>query len=190
MKNIAIFASGNGSNAQKIIDHFKSGQKARVSLVVCNNPQAFVLEKARRAGIPALLIDKSTFTAADEVVKKLRDEGIDLIVLAGFLWLIPLKLIQAFPDRIINIHPALLPEFGGKGMYGMNVHKAVREAGVELTGITIHFVNEHYDSGEIILQERCPISKDDTPETIAEKVRGLEHAYFPLAVEKVIDGLG
>ena len=189
VKNIAIFASGNGSNAQRIIDHFRNSPQARVTLMVCNNPNAYALERAKQSGIPALVIDRSTFVSTDEVVSKLKEANIDLIVLAGFLWLIPLNLIHAFPDRIINIHPALLPAFGGKGMYGMNVHKAVRDAGVKETGITIHYVNEHYDSGEIIMQERCAIDENDTPETISAKVRELEHKYFPVAVENVVNGL-
>jgi phosphoribosylglycinamide formyltransferase 1 len=189
VKNIAIFASGDGSNAQKIIDHFRNSPKARVSLIVSNNPGAYVLERARKEGIPALIIGKASFSATSEVVERLRESGIDLIVLAGFLWLIPQNLIEAYPDRIINIHPALLPGFGGKGMYGMNVHRAVRESGVKETGITVHFVNEHYDSGEIILQERCLLNEEDTPESISAKVRELEHRYFPLAVEKVVDQL-
>lgn len=188
MKNIAIFASGDGSNAQRLIEHFKESDKARVAVIVSNNPNAYVLERARKAGIPALIISREAF-ASGEVTTKLKELNIDLIVLAGFLWLIPLNLIQAFPDRIINIHPALLPAFGGKGMYGMNVHKAVCGSGVKESGITIHYVNEHYDSGEVILQERCPVTAEDTPETISAKVRELEHKHFPAAVERVIDML-
>jgi phosphoribosylglycinamide formyltransferase-1 len=189
VKNIAIFASGDGSNAQKIIDHFQNSEKARVALVVSNNPSAYVLERAGKAGIPALLINKESFSGSDEVVNKLREAHIDLIVLAGFLWLIPQNLIKAFPDRIINIHPALLPKFGGKGMYGLNVHKAVCQAGEKESGITIHYVNEHYDSGKIILQERCPVEKNDTPEAVSSKVRELEHRHFAAVVEKVIDSI-
>lgn len=189
MKKIAIFASGEGSNAQQLIDHFNNSKKARVALVVSNNPNAFVLERAKKAGIPALIIDKHSFINTTEVVDKLQSLKIDLIVLAGFLWLIPSTLIKAFPNRIVNIHPALLPKFGGKGMYGMNVHKAVCQAGEKETGITVHYVNEHYDSGEIILQERCMLEPGDAPEAVSAKVRRLEHEHFPRAVERVIDSL-
>lgn len=189
MKKIAIFASGEGSNAQQLIDHFNNSKKARVALVVSNNPNAFVLERAKKAGIPALIIDKHSFINTTEVVDKLQSLKIDLIVLAGFLWLIPPALIKAFPNRIVNIHPALLPKFGGKGMYGMNVHRAVCQAGEKETGITVHYVNEHYDSGEIILQERCMLEPGDAPEAVSAKVRRLEHEHFPRAVERVIDSL-
>lgn len=189
MKNIAIFASGDGSNAQRLIDHFSKSEKARIALIVSNNPGAFVLERAKKAGIPTLLITKASFSGSSEVVNELKSRHIDLIVLAGFLWLIPQNLIAAFPDRIINIHPALLPKFGGKGMYGMNVHKAVCEACEKETGITIHYVNEKYDSGKIILQERCAVEETDTPEAISAKVRHLEHRYFPIVVEQIIDML-
>jgi phosphoribosylglycinamide formyltransferase 1 len=189
VKKIAIFASGEGSNAQQLIDHFNNSKKARVALVVSNNPNAFVLERAKKAGIPALIIDKHSFINTTEVVDKLQSLKIDLIVLAGFLWLIPPALIKAFPNRIVNIHPALLPKFGGKGMYGMNVHRAVCQAGEKETGITVHYVNEHYDSGEIILQERCMLEPGDAPEAVSAKVRRLEHEHFPRAVERVIDSL-
>lgn len=188
MKNIAIFASGDGSNAQRLIDHFKNSEKARIAVVVSNNPSAFVLERAKQAGIPALIINKESFNKG-ETTRDLQSMNIDLIVLAGFLWLIPKDLIEAFPGRIINIHPALLPSYGGKGMYGMNVHRSVCEACETETGITIHFVNEHYDSGAIILQERCPVFPSDTPEIVAGRVRELEHRHFPLAVERLIDSL-
>lgn len=188
MKNIAIFASGDGSNAQRLIDHFKESKKARIAIIVSNNPSAYVLERAKKAGIPTLLINREVF-AGGEVTKKLQEMNIDLIVLAGFLWLLPHNLVHAFPGRIINIHPALLPAFGGKGMYGMNVHRAVREAGVKETGITIHYVNEHYDSGEIILQATCPVTESDTPESISAKVRELEHNCFSATVERVLDAL-
>jgi phosphoribosylglycinamide formyltransferase-1 len=189
VKNIAIFASGNGTNAQRLIDHFSKSEKARIALVVSNNPSAFVLERAKKAGIPALIIDKASFSASSEVIEKLHGYKTDLIVLAGFLWLIPSNLIEAFPNRIINIHPALLPKFGGKGMYGMNVHSAVCQSGEKETGITIHYVNEHYDSGKIILQERCPVEEGDSPAQVSAKVQQLEHRYLPRAVEQVLDSL-
>lgn len=188
MKNIAIFASGEGSNAQRLIDHFKDSAKARIAVIVSNNPSAYVLERAKQAGIPALIIHKASFQQG-KAAHDLEAMNIDLIVLAGFLWLIPKNLIEAFPDRIINIHPALLPRYGGKGMYGMNVHRSVCEACETETGITIHYVNEHYDSGAIILQERCPVFPSDSPENVAARVRELEHRHFPLAVERIIDSL-
>lgn len=186
MKNIAIFASGAGSNAQKIIDHFRNSDKARVSLIVCNKPGAGVLEIARREGIPSILIEKEKFLHTDTYVDILKEQETDLVVLAGFLWKIPANLVQAFPDRIINIHPALLPKFGGKGMYGHFVHEAVVAAGETESGITIHFVNEKYDDGETILQERCTVTSEDTPDTVARKVQALEHQWFPLIVERIL----
>ncbi|PSL49545.1 formyltetrahydrofolate-dependent phosphoribosylglycinamide formyltransferase [Chitinophaga niastensis] len=186
MKNIAIFASGAGSNAQKIIDHFRQSDKARVSLIVCNKPGAGVLQIAEREGIPSLLIEKDKFLHSDIYIQILQEQQTDLVVLAGFLWKIPANLVQAFPKRIINIHPALLPKFGGKGMYGHFVHEAVIAAGEKESGITIHYVNEKYDDGETILQERCTITPDDTPETVARKVQALEHQWFPVIVERLL----
>lgn len=186
-KKIAIFASGEGSNAQRIMDHFKDSEKAAVRLVVSNKADAKVLERAKAAGIPTLLIDRASFYESDETIKALKTADIDLVVLAGFLWMVPERLVKAFPDKIINIHPALLPKFGGKGMYGMNVHKAVIAAGEKESGISIHFVNERYDDGAIISQHSCVIDEHDTAETVAEKVRELEHAFFPLAIERILD---
>ncbi|MFB6455784.1 phosphoribosylglycinamide formyltransferase [Chitinophaga sp. Hz27] len=186
MKNIAIFASGAGSNAQKIIDHLRDSQDGKVTLIVCNKPGAGVLQIAEKEGIPAVLIEKEPFFRGDTYVKLLQEKNIDLIVLAGFLWKIPANLVQAFPDKIINIHPALLPKYGGKGMYGHFVHEAVIAAGEKESGITIHFVNEKYDDGAPILQERCVITSEDTPETLAKKVQVLEHQWFPVIVERLL----
>jgi phosphoribosylglycinamide formyltransferase 1 len=186
LKNIAIFASGTGSNAQKIIDHFKNSDKARVSLIVCNKPGAGVLNIATRENIPSILIDKQQFFHSDHYIKELQQANIDLVVLAGFLWKVPVNLVQAFPNRIINIHPALLPKYGGKGMYGHFVHEAVIAASETESGITIHFVNEKYDDGAPILQERVTITPDDTPETLAAKVLVLEHKWYPLIVERLL----
>lgn len=188
MKNIAIFASGAGSNAQKIIDHFKQSDKARVSVIVCNKPGAGVLQIAEREGIASILIEKEAFLHSDKYIQLLKEQKIDLVVLAGFLWKIPANLVQAFPNRIINIHPALLPKFGGKGMYGHFVHEAVIAAGEKESGITIHFVNEKYDDGETILQERIIITPEDTPESVARKVQALEHQWFPVIVERLLTG--
>lgn len=186
MKNIAIFASGAGSNAQKIIDHFRHSDIARVTLIMCNKPGAGVLDIAEREQIPSVLITKTEFFNTDIYIKILQDAKIDLVVLAGFLWKVPGNLVQAFPNRIINIHPALLPKYGGKGMYGHFVHEAVIAAGDKESGITIHFVNEKYDDGETILQERCEVTTDDTPETVAKKVQALEHRWFPVIVERLL----
>lgn len=186
MKNIAIFASGEGTNAQRIIDYFKASDKLKVALVVSNKSAANVLNRAEKANIPTLLITRADFYESDTTIKALHAAHIDFIVLAGFLWMIPPNLIQAFPKKMINIHPALLPKFGGKGMYGMNVHTAVVKAGETESGISIHYVNEQYDEGEIISQHRCSISKEDTAETVAAKIHELEYEFFPKAIEKAI----
>ena len=186
MKNIAIFASGAGSNAQKIIDHFKHSGFAAVTLIVCNKPEAGVLDIARREGITSIVIDKERFFRSDEYVKLLREAKIDLIVLAGFLWKVPANLVHEFPGKIINIHPALLPKYGGKGMYGHFVHDAVIAAKEPESGITIHYVNEKYDDGATILQERVAITPDDTPDTLAKKIQVLEHQWYPLIVERLL----
>ena len=186
MKNIAIFASGTGSNAQKIIDHFRNSDKAAVTLILCNKPGAGVFNIAEKEGIPSVLIEKERFFRSDDYIYILKEANIDLIVLAGFLWKVPANLVQAFPGKIINIHPALLPKYGGKGMYGHFVHDAVISAGEKESGITIHFVNEKYDDGATILQEKCEITIEDTPETLAKKVQVLEHKYYPLIVERLL----
>lgn len=183
MKNIAIFASGEGTNTQNIIDYFKSHDCGiNVALVVSNNSKAIVLNRAKQAGIPGLIVDRDSFYNSNQLVEQLKAANIDLIVLAGFLWKVPESLIKNFPDKIINIHPALLPKFGGKGMYGMNVHKAVVEAKEKQSGISIHFVNEHYDEGQLIAQHTCPIDPSDTPETVAQKIHQLENEFFPKAI--------
>lgn len=185
MKNIAIFASGEGTNAQNIIDYFKASKQLKVALVVSNKATANVLNRARNAGIPTLLINRTDFYESGATIRMLKAAQIDFIILAGFLWMIPPDLIRAYPNKMINIHPALLPKYGGKGMYGMHVHKAVVEAGETESGISIHYVNEHYDEGEIIEQHRCTINRDDTPETLAAKIHQLEYDFFPKAIEKV-----
>jgi len=185
MKKIAVFASGEGTNTQKIIEHFH-GKGAAVSLIVCGNPQAGVIRAARSGNIPLLLVEKNSFYNSESVLKKIVSEKIDWIVLAGFFWLIPQNILRAFPNRIINIHPALLPKFGGKGMYGMNVHKAVIGAKEKESGISIHYVNEKYDEGKIILQKKCTVGENDTAETLAEKVRTLEHEWYPKVIEELI----
>lgn len=183
---IAIFASGAGSNAQKIIDHFRDHSSIKVALIVCNKPGAGVLDIAAREKIPSIIIDKETFFRGNGYVDELKQEGIDFIVLAGFLWKIPISLLRAWPHKMINIHPALLPGYGGKGMYGAFVHKAVIEARDKESGISIHFVDDIYDHGQVIFQARCAIVADDTPETLAQKIHQLEHLYYPRIIEKTI----
>ena len=186
MKRIAIFASGSGTNTEKIIDYFKEKENIEVALVLSNRPDAGVLKIAEKNEVPILIIEKKVFYETDDIVKHLIRFNIDFIVLAGFLWMIPENLIAAFKNKMINIHPALLPKYGGKGMYGVNVHKAVIASGEKETGISIHHINEYYDEGQIIFQARCEIEKEDTPETIAKKVQALEHKYFPMIIEEII----
>jgi formyltetrahydrofolate-dependent phosphoribosylglycinamide formyltransferase len=195
--HVAIFASGAGSNARKIIDYFenqyvsefanatKAGRPIKVSLIVCNVPTAGVLEIAKEKGIPTLLINKTEF-ATSGYVESLRNSDIDFIVLAGFLWKVPEVLVKAYPKSIINIHPALLPNYGGKGMYGSRVHEAVIAAGESKSGITIHWVDENYDEGDIIFQAECTIAAGDTPEILAQKIHALEHQHFAPVIEKLL----
>ena len=185
-KRIAIFASGSGSNAQKIMEHFKRSSEAEVVLILTNNPQAYVLQRADNFEVPSHIFTRKEFYEGDDVIRLLKNLQVDLIVLAGFLWLVPASLLKAFPNRIINLHPALLPKYGGKGMYGDNVHKAVLANGEEESGITIHFVNEIYDEGEIIHQSRFKIEPGDNLEMIKFKGQQLEHQYFPRVVENLL----
>jgi phosphoribosylglycinamide formyltransferase 1 len=185
-EKIAIFASGSGSNAEKIFQYFQDHPSIEVSLVLTNNPQAFVIERAKKYNIPTVHFNRAAFYETGEVLNALADHSITFIVLAGFLWLMPEKIVNAYTDKIINIHPALLPKFGGKGMYGMNVHKAVVEAGEKCSGITIHYVNCNYDEGNIIFQASCDLTPEDSPETVAQKVQLLEHAHYPEVIEKII----
>lgn len=184
-KRIAIFASGKGSNAKAIIDYFKNSKTIAVSMIATNNPNAGVLAIARQNNIDTFIFSKEDLQSESFFLKQLSD--IDFIVLAGFLWLIPSYLVKHFPNRIINIHPALLPKFGGKGMYGMRVHEAVHAAQETETGITIHFVNEHYDEGSYILQQQVAIDTDDTPQSIANKVLQLEHQFYPLCIQNLLN---
>ena len=188
-RKIAIFASGSGTNAEKFFEKFQDHSLAEVSLLLTNNPKAGAIARAERFGIPVKIFDRSTFIQTDQIVHHLQEIGIDFIVLAGFMWLVPINLIKAFPNRMVNIHPALLPAYGGKGMYGMYVHQAVMEAGEKVTGITIHYVNEKYDEGQIIFQARCDIAPGDTPEDIADKVHALEYQYYPKVVEDLIKNI-
>jgi formyltetrahydrofolate-dependent phosphoribosylglycinamide formyltransferase len=186
MTKIAIFASGMGSNAARIIDHFRHDASVMVALIACNKTGAGVLDIAKREGIPTLLLEKEVFFQGGAYVEMLRQQKIGFIVLAGFLWKVPPALIQAYPEKIINIHPALLPKHGGKGMYGRYVHEAVIAEGEKETGITIHYVDELYDHGRILFQTTVPVEAADTAATIAEKVHQLEYAHFAGIIGKVI----
>jgi phosphoribosylglycinamide formyltransferase-1 len=184
--NVAIFASGAGSNAKKIIEYFANASHIKISLIVCNKKGAGVISIAEKEHIPVLIIDKEQFLNGDAYVSVLKDNTVDFIVLAGFLWKIPSTLIHAYPNKIINIHPALLPKYGGKGMYGHFVHEAVVTAKDPESGITIHYVDEQYDHGNVIFQAKCTIDPDDTADIVAKKVLALEHLHFPRVVEETI----
>jgi phosphoribosylglycinamide formyltransferase-1 len=186
MRHLAIFASGTGSNARQIIEFFQDSPDVQVTLVVSNKREAGVLDIAREHGIATHVTDRKTFYETEELLAVLREHRVDFIALAGFLWLIPTYLIRAFPRKIVNIHPALLPKYGGKGMYGLHVHTAVQAAREKETGMTIHFVNEHYDAGDIIFQARCPVLPTDTPADIAHHVLALEHAHYPEIILRVM----
>lgn len=183
---LAIFASGNGSNAEAIIRYFEHHPAIQVSLVLTNNPKAFVLERAQRLNVQSRIFTREEFAVKTTVIDFLRSERITHIVLAGFLWLIPENLVREYSDRIINIHPSLLPKFGGHGMYGMKVHEAVRNSGEAETGITIHLVNNRYDEGRILFQKSCAVEKNHTPQEIAACVQQLEYENYPVVIEKWI----
>ena len=189
MINIAIFASGTGSNAQNIFNHFKAEPKAHIALIVSNKDDAGVLEFAEQHDIPYAILGKDEMDDEETVMATLEYHKIDFIVLAGYLLLVPQYLIKAFPSRIVNIHPALLPAHGGKGMYGMKVHEAVKAAGDTETGITIHFVNEHFDEGETIAQMRCEVAPNDTANDIRLKVQALEHEHYPQVIKDLVKKL-
>jgi phosphoribosylglycinamide formyltransferase-1 len=186
MKNIAIFASGSGSNAQNIAEYFSNDPEIRVSMILANKPDAYVLERAKKLGIDSVVFTRKDFYESDIVLMVLLKRQIDFVVLAGFLWFVPDYLLKAFPKKIINIHPALLPKHGGKGMYGDKVHQAVIQAGDTRTGITIHYVNDNYDEGEIIFQDSFEVLPEDTAETIAQKVHQLEYKHFPRVIGEVV----
>jgi phosphoribosylglycinamide formyltransferase-1 len=189
VKNIAILASGAGSNAQKILEYFSDRMDIAVRIIISNKKEAGVLNIAKLASIDTFVVTRDTFYSTTDLLVELDKRNIDFIVLAGFLWLIPPYLIQHYPDRIINIHPALLPKYGGKGMYGHFVHEAVHLAKDTHSGITIHFVNEKYDEGSIVFQERCEILPSDQPEDIAKKVQVLEHSYYPTVIDQLVSSL-
>ncbi len=186
MYKIAIFASGSGSNAENIVTYFKDKNLAEVVLILTNKADAFVLERAKKLAIESVVFSSEQLKS-DELVNLLKDKMIDFIVLAGFLLKIPENLITSFPNKIINIHPALLPNYGGKGMYGDTVHKAVVANKEKETGITIHFVNEHYDEGAIIFQAKCAVNEIDTYEDVAHKIHQLEYEHFPRVIEELLE---
>ena len=186
MDKIAVFASGSGTNAQNINDFFDSNSDINIDCILTNKPSAFVLERAKAMQIDTLVFNRKQFTEEQYVLDYLKKREVDWVVLAGFLWLIPEYLIKAFPNRIINIHPALLPNYGGKGMYGDKVHEAVIANQEKESGISIHFVNEKYDEGKIIFQAKCKIEDTDTPESLASKIHALEYKHFPEVIEKCI----
>lgn len=185
-KHIAIFASGSGSNAENISRFFSLHPSIEVSLFLTNKPDAPLADRAKRLGIPCYIFKREDFYNTNKVLEELNIYNIDLVVLAGFLWLIPSNLLRNFPKRIINIHPALLPKYGGKGMYGARVHQSVIENLEKESGITIHYVNEEYDAGDIIFQARCTVDENETPESLAEKVHELEYRHFPPVIESVL----
>jgi len=184
---LAVFLSGNGSNAEAIFSYYKNHPSIQVVFVLSNNPAAFGLQRASKFNIPSRVFTRQQFRESDEVVQWLKEAHVTHVVLAGFLWLIPLNLIHEYPHRIINIHPALLPKYGGKGMYGAKVHETVRAAGETETGITIHEVDERYDEGRILFQGKCPIHPTYSPEQIAEQVQRLEHAHYPRVIERWVN---
>jgi phosphoribosylglycinamide formyltransferase-1 len=186
MPRLAVFASGNGSNAQRIAEYFAGNPDISISLILCNKPDAFVLKRAENLGIPTMVFNRATFYETNLVLETLKSYHIDFLILAGFLWLIPKNLLETYPGRIINIHPALLPKYGGKGMYGMKVHEAVISAGEYESGITVHLVDTCYDEGRILFQAKCIISKNDTAEDLAAKIHALEYRYFPGEIEKFV----
>ena len=186
MKNIAIFASGSGTNAANIIKYFSNRKSAKVSMVLSNKREAYVLKRAEAFGVKTIFFDRDDFYNSGRVLGILIGENVEFIVLAGFLWLVPPDILDHFAGRIVNIHPALLPRHGGRGMYGERVHKDVIEAGEKESGITIHYVNDVYDAGDIIFQATCKVVSDDTPESLASKVHELEYRYFPEVIEKLL----
>ncbi len=189
MKQMAVFASGSGTNARNIAEYFSDSDLGRVAVVYCNNPSAGVIEKASKLNIPIVIFNRTDFYHTDNILNDLEERKIDLIVLAGFLWLIPLNIIRTFENRIINIHPALLPSYGGKGMYGSKVHEAVINDKKKISGITIHLINEEYDKGKILFQETCSVSEEDSPEGLAAKIHALEYRHFPKVIESYVEKL-
>lgn len=186
MIKIALFASGSGSNAQNIANYFAKSNEISVDCVLTNKPDAYVLQRLENYPIDSLVFSREDFYNSDIVVNYLEEREINFVVLAGFLWLVPANLVAAYPDKIVNIHPALLPKYGGKGMYGMHVHRAVVEAKEPESGISIHYVNERYDEGNIIFQAKCKVAQTDSPEDVADKIHQLEYEHFPRVIEQIV----
>lgn len=186
MKRIAIFASGNGTNAERIMEYFSANDTAEIRLVLTNNPTAGVLKRAKKFDVETLVFSREEFYNSDKIETALKSEKIDFIVLAGFLWLVPSSILRMYTHNIINIHPALLPDYGGKGMYGHHVHEAVINNKESQSGITIHYVNEHYDEGNIIFQATCEVLSDDNSNSLASKIHELEHKHFPVVIEGLL----
>ena len=184
--NLAIFASGSGSNAENIVNYFANNKQIRVAALFCNKADAFVLERIYKTQFPKIVFTKNELLNSSKIDEKLQSFAIDYIVLAGFLLKIPKRINDLYKNKIINIHPALLPDFGGEGMYGMNVHKAVKSSGASETGITVHLIDEDYDRGETIFQAKCLVTPEDTPESIADKIHTLEQEHFPKVIERFI----
>lgn len=187
---LALFSSGSGSNAENIVRYFAEKKEIEVSLIISNKADAFVHQRAQRLGVPSFTFTPQQFREGTGLLQLLRENNVDFIVLAGFLLKVSAPLLQAFPSRIVNIHPALLPKFGGKGMYGDRVHQAVVEAGETESGISIHYVNEHYDEGQIIFQARCQVLPEDSFHEVAEKVHALEYEHFPRVIAEVLEAVG
>ena len=185
MKRIAVFASGSGTNAENFINYFRQSDSADIALILSDNPRARVLERAAKYSVPTVVFSREDLHSG-KVLDKLEKNKIDFIVLAGFLCLVPAEITRRYEKRIVNIHPALLPAYGGKGMYGIHVHKAVVAAGERETGITIHYIDEHYDEGTVIFQAKCPVLPSDTPEEVAAKVHALEYAHYPKVIEDLL----
>ncbi len=186
-KKIVVFASGSGSNAENIIRYFKDSGTAEVVFVLSNKPSAKVLDRAQKLNVTSLYFDRDAFYNTNDVLHVLEDINPDIIVLAGFLWLFPSSILKKFPNKVINLHPALLPKYGGKGMFGSNVHQAVLDNKEKETGITIHYVNEKYDDGQIIFQKAFPISSTETLTSLTEKIHELEHRHFPKVIENLLE---
>jgi phosphoribosylglycinamide formyltransferase 1 len=189
MKKIAIFASGSGTNAQAIIEYFKGNKKIIIDSIFTNNKNAFVIDRAKKFSIQTYVFTRDDFYNSSKIVDLLKERKVDFIVLAGFLWLIPESLIKSYPERIVNIHPALLPKYGGKGMYGMLVHQSIIDNKEKESGITIHYVNERYDEGNIIFQAKCTVDPSDTADSLAQKIHKLEYLHYPKVIDEVISGL-
>lgn len=186
MKRLAVFASGSGTNAENIIRYFKNSSEVEICLILSNKPDAFVLERAKQLNVPTFIFNRKDFYQTNTVLEALKAEEVDYIILAGFLWLVPDPIVQAYPAEILNIHPALLPKFGGKGMYGHHVHRAVIDTKEKESGITIHLIDGEYDKGQNLFQTTCPVFETDTPDSLADRIHKLEYEHFPKVIEQYI----